>query len=77
MKETKTMNPNTKMLFFEGGGGGQESKIDNLVWRCGGQCGQLEIEQSRIKLWPLGHCVMFLGKTLTCNSHRASLHPGV
>ena len=24
-----------------------------------------------------GHCVVFLGKTLTCNSHSASLHPGV
>ena len=24
-----------------------------------------------------GHCVVFLGKTLTCNSQSASLHPGV
>ena len=24
-----------------------------------------------------GHCVVFLGKTLACNSQSASLHPGV
>jgi len=25
----------------------------------------------------LGHCVVFLGKTLNYNSHSASIHPGV
>ena len=34
----------------------------------------LRIEQSGFKPW-LGHCVVFLGKTLY--SHSASLHPGV
>ena len=24
-----------------------------------------------------GHCVVFLGETVTLNSHSASLHPGV
>ena len=56
---------------------GGYSKIYIFLWRWGGLMnGALNSGSSGLGLSSgLGHCVVFLGKTL--NSHSASLHPGV
>jgi len=51
--------------------------VSSVLWRCGGlMVRALNSGSSGLGLSPeQGHCIVFLGKTLS--SHSASLHPGV